>query len=60
MDPDLLAEVVNQFGTRGGLGSFWQEASSPFYFCSRIAFVPSLERVEMLEIVRVLLVFVIT
>ena len=27
MDPDLLAEVVNQFGTGGGLGRFWQEVS---------------------------------
>jgi hypothetical protein len=60
MDPDLLARAVNQFGTGGGLGRIWQEASRPFYFCPRIAFIPSLEEVTSMRIIRALPVCMLT
>jgi hypothetical protein len=49
-----------QFGTGGGLGRIWQEVSHPFCSCFCIAVVPSLKVVTLLEIIRVLLVVVLT
>jgi hypothetical protein len=50
----------NQFGTGGGLGRIWQEVSRPFCSRSCVVVVPSLKEVTLLEIIRVLLVVVLT